>query len=171
MKEVFESLQVDFRKRYGMYEERIFGELVTMIGESGGEEYVEARGIQELHWYDLQEDKANVPDHMLRDIIPATLVTRVSTARALYMFLVVDAHLCVRTEAGAHQSTLRLAVGSDLRTDVVLGFDWFQHFALATHTWQGHYSSLKRLVDLYEVNYSGGPPMTVLWCRCCLAMV
>ncbi|KAK0184267.1 hypothetical protein F5146DRAFT_1006758 [Armillaria mellea] len=38
MKEVFESLQVDLRKRYGMYEERIFGELVAMIGESGGEE-------------------------------------------------------------------------------------------------------------------------------------
>ena len=60
MKEVFESLQVDLRKRYGMYEERTFGELVAMIGESGGEEYVEARGIQELHLYDLQEDKVRI---------------------------------------------------------------------------------------------------------------
>ncbi|KAK0432111.1 isoprenoid synthase domain-containing protein [Armillaria borealis] len=33
VKEVFESPEVDLRKRYGMYEEKVYGELVAMIGE------------------------------------------------------------------------------------------------------------------------------------------
>ncbi len=33
VKEVFESSKVDLRKWYGMYEEKIYGELVAMIEE------------------------------------------------------------------------------------------------------------------------------------------
>ncbi len=31
--EVFESPEVDLRRRYRVYEERVYGELVAMIGE------------------------------------------------------------------------------------------------------------------------------------------
>ncbi len=33
VKEVFESPEVDLRKRYGAYKEKVYGELVAMIGE------------------------------------------------------------------------------------------------------------------------------------------
>ncbi len=33
VKEVFESPEVDLRKRYGVYEEKVYGKLVVMIGE------------------------------------------------------------------------------------------------------------------------------------------
>ncbi|PBK86758.1 terpenoid synthase [Armillaria gallica] len=33
VKEAFESLEVDLRKQYGVYEEKVYGELVAMIGE------------------------------------------------------------------------------------------------------------------------------------------
>ena len=35
-KVVFDGPEVDLRKGYGVYEEKVFGELVAMIGDSGG---------------------------------------------------------------------------------------------------------------------------------------
>ncbi len=51
------------------------------------------------------------------------------------------AQLCVNTEAGSHSLAVCLVPEEDLRTDIVLGFDWFQQFATVSHTWPGEYSS------------------------------
>ncbi len=85
-----------------------------------------------------------------------------------------DVELRVVTEAGAHTFSVLLLVEEDLPTDIVLGFDWFQQFAVDVHMWPGrtrimnvYYladyllerpSMLSRLVDSYDALCSAGSP-------------